>query len=160
MEERRRTRSEGPPNSAENNQLIQWDSLQDPVRIEREQAEVHRLARQTNRASNITENRAESSEIPQEQHNNELDYEQRTEHMPTSGEIPPKEQRLENFGSQSGEISPKEQRLENIGVQSGEISPKQQQKGLPEFLPPKVGEIPQQKVHQLHTDEPRQQGRV
>ena len=47
MEERRRTRSQGPPSLSENNELIQWDSLQDPVRIEREQTEAHRLARQS-----------------------------------------------------------------------------------------------------------------
>ena len=51
MEERRRTRSQGPPSLTENNELIQWDSLQDPVRIEREQAEARRLARQTNTRS-------------------------------------------------------------------------------------------------------------
>ena len=116
MEERRRTRSQGPPNPAENNELIQWDSIQDPVRIEREQAEARRVARQTNMANNITENRAESGEIPQGQHNNELDYEQRTGHMSTLGEILPKEQRLENIGSQLGEIPPKEQGLEDIEV--------------------------------------------
>ena len=42
MEDRRRTRSQGLP---EGEQLIQWDSLQDPVRIEREQAEARRRAR-------------------------------------------------------------------------------------------------------------------
>ena len=39
MEDRRRTRSQG---LLEGVQLIQWDSLQDPVRIEREQAEARR----------------------------------------------------------------------------------------------------------------------
>ena len=63
MEERRRTRSQGPPSLAENNELIQWDSLQDPVRIEREQAEAHRLARQINMITSTAENRVESSEI-------------------------------------------------------------------------------------------------
>ena len=142
----------------ENNELIQWDSVQDLVRIEREQAEARRLARQTSRPNNTKENKAESSEILQVQQNNELDYEQRTVHMPTSGEIPPKEQRLENTRSQSGEIPPEEQGLENIGARSGEISPKQQQKDQPEFSPPKAGGIPQQKVHQLHADEPTTTG--
>ena len=53
----------------------------------------------------------------------------------------------------SGEISPKEQELENIALQLGEISPKQQQKRLPEILLPNIGEIPQQKTHQSTTDE-------
>ena len=44
MEERRRTRSQGPPSLSENNELIRWDSLQDPVRIEREQVEARRVA--------------------------------------------------------------------------------------------------------------------
>ena len=65
MEERRRTRSQRPPSLTENNELIQWDSLQDLVRIEREQAEARRLTRQTNTATSTTENRVETSEIPQ-----------------------------------------------------------------------------------------------
>ena len=158
MEERRRTRSQAAPTPAENNELIQWDSIQDLVRIEREQAEVRRLARQRNMANNTMKNRTENSEILQEQHNNELDYEQRTEHTSTSGEIPPKEQQLEYIRSQTGEISPKEQGLEDIGVRPGKILPKQQQKGQPDLSPPKTGEIPQQKVHQLHADEPTKTG--
>ena len=55
MEDRRRTRSQGLP---EGEQLIQWDSLQDPVRIEREQAEACRQARGVSTA-------IENSEIPQ-----------------------------------------------------------------------------------------------
>ena len=116
MEERRTTRSQGPPTPVKNNELIQWDPIQDPVRIERERAEARRLARQTNIANNTMKNRTENDEISQEQHSNELDYEQRTAHTRTMGEIPPKEQQLENIGSQSGEISPKEQGLEDIGV--------------------------------------------
>ena len=171
MEERRRTRSQGPPTPAENNELIQWDPIQDTVRIERERAETRRLARQANIVDNTTKNRTENSEISQEQHSNELDYEQRTVHMPTTSEIPPKEQPLENIGSQSGKIPPKEQRLRNIGSQPGEISPeeqgvedmgvrsgkipsKQQQNGHLDFQSPKTGEIPQQKVHQLNANEP------
>ena len=65
MEERRRTRSQGPPSLSENNELIQWDSLQDPVWIEREHAEARRLARQVDTATNIDQNRVESSEISQ-----------------------------------------------------------------------------------------------
>ena len=62
MEECRRTRSQGPPSLSENNELIQWE---DPVRIEREQAETRRLARQANATNNVKENTVESSEIPQ-----------------------------------------------------------------------------------------------
>ena len=65
MEERRRTRSQGPPSLSENNELIQWDSLQDPARIEREHAEAHRLARQANTTTNVDKNTVESSEISQ-----------------------------------------------------------------------------------------------
>ena len=65
MEERRRTRSQGPPSISENNELIQWDSLQDPVRMEREQAEARSLARQINTVTSIDENKAESSKISQ-----------------------------------------------------------------------------------------------
>ena len=35
MEDRRRTRSEGPMSLSEETELIQWGSLQDPVRIKR-----------------------------------------------------------------------------------------------------------------------------
>ena len=103
-------------------------------------------------------NRTENDEISQQQHNNELDYEQRTAHTPTTGEISPKEQRLENIGSQPGEISPKESGLEDIGVRPGEIPPKQQQNGQLDFSSPKTGETPQQKVHQLPADEPMTTG--
>ena len=150
MEERRRTRSQGPPTPAENNELIQWDPVQDTVRIERERAEACRLARQINIANNTIKNRTENDEISQQQHNNELDYEQRTAHTPTTGEISPKEQRLENIGSQSG--------LEDIGVRPGKIPPKQQQNGQIDFSLPKTGKIPQQKVHQLPADEPMTTG--
>ena len=116
MKERRRTRSQGPPTPAENNKLIQWDPIQDPVRIERERAEARRLARQISIANNTTKNRTENDEILQQQHNNELDYEQTTTHMHTTGKISPKEQQQENIGPQIGEISPKEPGLDDIGV--------------------------------------------
>ena len=60
MEERRRTRSQGQPSLSENNELIQWDSLQDPVRIEREHAEARRLARQADTATNVDKNTEEA----------------------------------------------------------------------------------------------------
>ena len=62
MEDHRRTRSQGLP---EGEQLIQWDLLQDPVRIEREQAEAHRKAREASTVININRRVVENSEIPQ-----------------------------------------------------------------------------------------------
>ena len=62
MEDRRRTRSQGLP---EGEQLIQWDSLQDPVRIEREQAEARRQARGMSAVININRRAIENSEILQ-----------------------------------------------------------------------------------------------
>ena len=53
MEDHRRTRSQGPPSLSEGAELIQWDSQQDPVRIEREHAEACRLAREANTVINI-----------------------------------------------------------------------------------------------------------
>ena len=65
MEDHRRTRSQGPPSLPEGTELIQWDSLEDPVRIERENAEAHRLARETNTVIDVNERTAENSEISQ-----------------------------------------------------------------------------------------------
>ena len=62
MEDHRRTRSQGLSEGA---QLIQWDFLQDPVRIEREQAEARRRAREANTVTNINERAVENSEISQ-----------------------------------------------------------------------------------------------
>ena len=126
--EERRTRSQGPPSLSENNELIQWDSLQDPVRIEREQAEDRRLARQTDTATSIDENKADSSEIPQKV----TEPHQGTEHTP-----------------KWGEILPKEQELEGITLKPGEISPKQQKKRNPRPSTPNLGEIPQKKTQQV-----------
>ena len=39
---------------SEENKLIQWGSLQDPVRIEREHAEARRLAREANTVINVS----------------------------------------------------------------------------------------------------------
>ena len=61
--EKRRTRSQGPPSLSENNELNQLDSLQDPVRLERENAEARRLARQADTTTNVDKNMVESSEI-------------------------------------------------------------------------------------------------
>ena len=151
MEERRRTRSQGPPTPIENNELIQWDPVQDTVRRERGRTETDRLAGQTNVVNNTRKNRTENSEISQEQHSNETDHEQRTTFTPTMSEIPPKEQPLEDTGSQASEIPPIEQRPGNIGPQQGEISPEERRLEDTGVQP---GEIPQQKVHQLNTNEP------
>ena len=62
MDDHRRTRSQG---LSEGLQLIQWDSLQDPVRIEREQAEARRWAREATTVININERVTENSEISQ-----------------------------------------------------------------------------------------------
>ena len=62
MEDHRRTRSQCLSEGA---QLIQWDSLQDPVRIEREQAEARRRTREENTVTNINERAVENSEISQ-----------------------------------------------------------------------------------------------
>ena len=102
MEDHRRTRSQGLP---EGEQLIQWDSLQDPVRIEREQAEAHRQAREVSTVININRRAVENSEIPQA-----------TEGQP----------RFITEAPQSGEISPNHQGQEgctNTTPKSGEISP-------------------------------------
>ena len=97
MEDHRRTRSQGLP---EGEQLIQWDSLQDPVRIEREQAEARRGA---SAVIDINRRMIENSEIPQV-----------TEGQPRAIDEAP----------QQGEISPNHQSQEghtNTTPKSGEI---------------------------------------
>ena len=100
MEDRRRTRSQGLSEGA---QLIQWDSLQDPVRIEREQAEARRRVREENTVTNINERAVENSEISQ-----------LTEGQP----------RLNDEAPRLGKISPNQQGQEgqtNVSPKSGEI---------------------------------------
>ena len=113
MEDRRRTRSQGPPSLSEENELIQWGSLQDPVRIEREHAEVCRQAREANTVININKRPIENSEISQA-----------TEGQPRyTAEVP-----------QLGKISPKQQGQEgnaNITPRSGEILPRQTDEANP-----------------------------
>ena len=131
MEERRRTRTQGPFSLSANNELIQWDSLQDPVRIEREHTEACRLARQADTATSIDKNMVENSETSQivtEPH-------QDTEHMPKLGKISPKEQELEG-----------QARITPI---LGEISPKQQETTNPRPTTPSFGEISQKKTQQI-----------
>ena len=131
MEERRRTRSQGPPSLSENNELIQWDSLQDPVRIEREHAEACRLARQADTATNVDKNSLESSKISQ----TVTEPHQSTKHVPKSGKISPKEQESEGQAC--------------ITPISGEISPKQQEEMSPRPTTPSLGEILQKKTQQV-----------
>ena len=121
MEDRRRTRSQG---LLEGVQLIQWDSLQDPVRIEREQAEAHRRVREANTVININAGAVENSEISQ------LAEEQPrlTVGAPQLGEISPNQQGQEgqmNVTPESGEISPrmgphKNTRLQDVKLKSAQ----------------------------------------
>ena len=131
MEERRRTRSQGPPSLSENNELIQWDSLQDPVRIEKEHVETRRLARQANTATNVNKNTVESSEIPQIV----TEPYQGTKHMPKLGMILPKEQEFER----QAPITPK----------LGEIPPNQQEEVNPRPSMPNLREILQKESQEV-----------
>ena len=102
MEDHRRTRSQGLSEEA---QLIQWDSLQDPVRIEREQTEAHRWAREANTVININERVVENNEISQVTEGQP----RVTNKAPRLGEIPPNQQGQEGYTNvipKSGEISP------------------------------------------------------
>ena len=121
MEDRRRTRSQGLSEGAE---LIQWDSLQDPVRIEREHAEAHRPAREVNTVININERMVENSEIPQVTEG-QPGY---TAEVPRLGEISPNQQ------GQGGHTS--------ITPTLGEISPKQTDEGDPSHIKANVNEFP------------------
>ena len=105
MEDHGKTKCQGPPSLPEGAELIQWDSLQNPVRIEREHAEACRLARETNTVININERTVENSEIPQVT-NTQPRY---TAEAPQSGKISPKQQEQEGHVSvtpKSGEIPP------------------------------------------------------
>ena len=113
MEDRRRTRSQGLP---EGEQLIQWDSLQDPVRIEREQAEARRQARGASAVIDINRRTIEYSEIPQV----------------TEGQA-----RAINEAPQQGEISPNHQSQEghmNTMPKSGEILPEGSGEHSPQYV--------------------------
>ena len=113
MEDSRRTRSQGLP---EGEQLVQWDSLQDPVRIEREQAEAHRQARRASEVTDTNRRTIENSEISQG-----------TEGQP----------RAIDEASQQGEISPNRQSQEghtNTTPKSGEISPERSDEHSPQYV--------------------------
>ena len=85
MEDHRRTRSQGLPEGA---QLIQWDSLQDPVRIEREQTEACRRVREENTVIKMNERVVENNEISQVTEGKR----RVTDEAPQLGEISPKQQ--------------------------------------------------------------------
>ena len=106
MEDCRRTRSQGPPSLPEGTELIQWDSLQDPVRIKRENAEAHRLARETNTVIDVIERTAEeqrdlasnqhtttiycrSASIGRDSHQNKQEQGGQVSVTPKASEIPP-----------------------------------------------------------------------
>ena len=133
MEDRRRTRSQGPPSLPEGTELIQWDSLQDPVRIERENAEACRLARETNTVIDVNERTAENSEISQVT-NTQPRY---TAEAPRSGEISPKQQ------EQGGQVS--------VTPKASEIPSTQTDEGNPPHLKPNMNEI-SSKEHDEVTD--------
>ena len=121
MEDRRRTRSQG---LLEGVQLIQWDSLQDPVRIEREQAEARRRAREVNTVMNINEGAVENSEISQ---------------------LAEEQPRLTVGAPQLGKISPNQQGQEgqmNVTPESGEILPKRTEENNPQQETGNRSEIP------------------
>ena len=124
MEDRRRTRSQV---LLEGEQLIQWDSLQDPVRIEREQAEARRQAREENTVTNINERAVENSEISQL-----IEGQPRlTDGAPRLGKISPNQQGQEgptDVMPKASKISPKrreENNPQHVTGNRGEISPKE-----------------------------------
>ena len=130
MEDRRRTRSQGLPSLPELTELIQWDSLQDPVRIEREHAEACRLARETNTVINVNKRTVENSEISQVT-NTQPRY---TVEATRLGEISPKQQEQEGQVSdtpKSSKIPPiqmDEGNLPHLKPNTNEISPKEPNK--------------------------------
>ena len=149
MEDRRRTRSQGPPSLSEENELIQWDSLQDPVRIKREHAEARRLAREANAVANAEERMVETSEILWVISKQV----QSTAHTPQSGKIPQatsKQLQYIAHTHQTGKISPKLQGQEGhtrITHKSGEIPPTQTDNN--NYAMPDLNEIPPKEPHEV-----------
>ena len=128
MEDRRRTRSQGLP---EGTQLIQWDSVQDPVRIERELAGAHRQAREASTATSRGERVIDNSKIMQE-----TEAQPRgTVRMPRSGEILPNKQGPELHT----DVMPK----------PGEISPSQIEERGPRGATERVDEIPPREPNEV-----------
>ena len=128
MEDHKRTRSQGLLDGV---QLIQWDSLQDPVRIEREQAEAHRRVRKVNTVTNINEGAVENSAISQ------LTEEQPglTIGVPQLGEILPNQQ------GQEGKT--------NVTPELGEISPKRREENKPQQVTENRSEIPPKEPNEV-----------
>ena len=128
MDDRRRTRSQG---LSEGVQLIQWDSLQDPVRIIREQAEARGRAREVNTVINIKERATENSEISQV-----------TEGQP----------RFIAEAPQLGKILPNQQGQEghtSITPKSGEISPKRTDEDNQQYVTENTSEIPPKEPNEV-----------
>ena len=94
MEQRRRTRSQGPPSLPDSNELIQWDSIPDPVRIERGQVETCRLTTQAKSPTSASRIMIKSSEISQER----VSPRQSVENCPREGEILPEVREARNDG--------------------------------------------------------------
>ena len=124
MEDHRRTRSQG---LQEGTQLIQWDSVQDPVRIERELTGARRQAREASTAMSNSERAIDNSEICQE-----AEVQSRgTARTPRSGEISPSKQSKEpriDVTPKLGEISPgqtEERGLHGTTQRVDEISPRE-----------------------------------
>ena len=107
MENCRRTRRQGPPSLPNGEELIQWNSLPYPSRIERKHTEVLRLARRANTPPNVSEKTVENSEILQAT-NKQHQY---TENTPRSGKISPKQLQInhnKHMTPKTGEILPTE----------------------------------------------------
>ena len=111
MAECRRTRSQGPPSLPESNERRHWDSLPDPLQIERDHVEGLRLPRQVTIVLNMSKSMVEISEISQA-------MSQRTQpiqNMLPIDEISPKQQEKEDHSQNApkmGEILPKQGDLE------------------------------------------------
>ena len=128
MDDQRRTSSKGLP---EGEQLIQWDLLQNPVRIEREQAEARKQAREASTVININRRTVENSKIPQV-----------TEVQP----------RFITEAPQSDEISPNHQGQEgcmNTTPKSGEISPEQTGENSPQHVTENMSEVSQKELNKV-----------
>ena len=110
---------------SEGNELIQWGSIQDPVRIEREHAEACRLAREANTAITVSEKQVKTSKILQAANKQTL-Y---TDHMSQLGEILPKQQGYEGhicITPKLGEILPNQrEESDTTHTTSNEIPPKE-----------------------------------
>ena len=121
MKERRRTRSQGPPSIAEDNELIQWNSLPNRVRIEREQVEARRQARQVNRMTYKSKNNLENNEISQAL----TEQPQYTENIPKSGQILPNQQKESDTSHTTPSLSEipqkKQQETDLVAMEEGAV---------------------------------------